>query len=249
MTHDLASALGIIAVIDLETETDPAAIAMIDRPPKEPGKALLRIATASQLLARETEDGWVVDEITTSPGIHDDPGLDNEEDTLVALDATMRLLKSNNGRLITFNGARHDVPIIQRRAARHLRFDLKGILGPLPRHLDMMVAVTQPYRSNWPGLQGYAAGLGIPATYTLDPRQTKVGRKIAKGEVDVVITFLLLMYELAIRRGSALPVLQGWTALATFIEGKGAAGEHLKQYARHPLVATARALLKDGVIS
>lgn len=238
MLTDLSSPLGTICVLDIETALDPVAVSLVPGRPQNMPKALLRVTGASLLWAIEDRAGWTVEKIDTAVAIEeftDEP----EEEILELFDHAIGRIVKENGMLLSFNGLAHDLPIIRRRAARHLRFDLENVLTRQPRHLDLMLGSTRPDRSNWPNLIHSAVGLGLPHG-VLQRNDRLVSFESQKSESDVVTTFLLFLVELSMRKASEEPLLLGWAALADRIEAMGARGRHLMHFARHDMAEAAQ---------
>lgn len=238
MNIDPPSHIGRILVMDLESAPDPQAAAYL--PARERGKmntaAVHRIVALSSLEAEEREDGsWSVARVRSLALA--EAGVE-EFALLETIDTLLKPIAESGGLLITFNGDRHDLMLIRRRAANHLLFGTSGI-GRLSSisHRDLMtdsIAGGGP----WFKLRDVAAGLGIPIAHELPSRGLGLpSRPARKGEVDVVVTFLLFLFDLADRRGSATPVHRGWKAVGDYLRRAGPHGEHLAQFRRHPLGA------------
>lgn len=238
---------GTVCVIDIETSPDPLAMAMFGgrrTASREASAALHRINDVSVLFATEAEDGsWRDFRVASHTAVDT-----CEEVLLRAIDDHLVQLRRKEGRLISYNGIAHDLPTIRRRAARHLMFDMPGLDDDNAlRHLDMMLMVPRNRRGQWSKLNEVAAGLGIPIAHELPSRgigQATVG--IRKSQVDVVMTFLVFLYELALRRRCADPVIAGWRGLGAHIRGMGPHGEHLAQFRRHLLGAPSQVRKQPG---
>ena len=117
-------------------------------------------------------------------------------------------------------------------------FDMTGIATARGgRQFDLMTMRAGPKNERWSKLKDVAAGLGVPTVHQLRGRGTSepsaVG--VAKSQTDVAMTFIVMLYELAMLRRDARPVMEGWRALGSYIEKMGPHGEHLAQFRRHPL--------------
>jgi len=224
-----------VLVIDLETAPDPIALSRI--PPRERSKtvstALHRIGVVSMLEAEELANGrWRVSGIKSL--VADDTV--DELEILRRIDRALLPVANNGGILVTFNGRRHDAVAIRMRAAAHLAFGMTGIAALASMdHRDLMTDSIAG-GGQWFKLRDVAAGLGIPVAHEVpNVGIGAVSRTARKGEVDVAVTFLLFLYDLAYRRSDAGPVLEGWRALGEYIRRAGPVGEHLAQFRRHPL--------------
>jgi hypothetical protein len=238
VAHTRQAALGAICVLDIETAPDPFALALagLKHSDRANGAAALhQITDASVLHACEDEDGsWNAFELSSFT-IKDS----SEDELLQSIDQHLHRLRKHNGKIVTYNGVRHDLPMLRRRAARHLMFDGSWILPDedVP-HYDLMLMAPGGRSGSWSKLRDTAAGLGIPVAHQLPTRGLGTPTAgVRKSQVDVVATFLILLHDLALRRGSDEPLRRGWRALSQFIRTMGPHGDHLAQYRRHPLGA------------
>ena len=230
-----APSLGNVCVLDIETAPDPFAIALAGSKEKSKDTTALlhHITDASVLCAHEKPDGtWTNFELKsfTAKG-------QSETDTLLGIDRYLTRLTSNAGTLVSYNGIKHDMQVVRRRAANHLMFEMPGIFPSVElRHLDLMRVIPTGTQQRWGKLRDVAAGLGIPVSYQTLSRGMGVATPgIRKSQVDVVATFLVMLYELATWRRDVGPVVLGWGALGKYISEMGPHGDHLAQYRRHPL--------------
>lgn len=234
MAIDTTRGLGRILVLDIESATDPYALALSGRRGSvaETGAALHLVTDVSMLFATEREDGsWDEISITSVAG-----GQDDEPGLLRKVDAALRSMQAREGTLVTYNGA-HDTTVLIRRCARHLMFDMTGIaVARDGKQFDLMTMRAGPKNERWSKLKDVAAGLGIPTVHQLRGRGTSpTSGGVAKSQTDVAMTFIVMLYELAMLRRDAGPVMQGWRALGSYIDKMGPHGEHLAQFRRHPL--------------
>lgn len=231
-------------MLDLETAPDKSVYPYLRQPPAGLEFSLLAITSASLLhFHEEPENNWQVTSIASCRPAGDPDAA--EEAILEFVDQGLSRSQIDQLHVVTYSGGRFDLPLLKRRAARHLRFDLEAVLAPDTWNLDLMFTATRLRGAKWPKLEYAAAGLGIPAAYQLPSTvgaRALVPKERWKGELDVVTTYLLLLYELGIRRRSELPVMLGWAALADRIDQMGGLGEHLQLFARHPLAAAGRRL-------
>lgn len=232
-----ADCLGTICVLDIETAPDPLALALARKKSvSEASGPLHRIVSASALFASELEaNAWSNISIRSEHDFEAKAG--GEERVITTIDRWMQEVAAGDGLLVTYNGVRWDLPTITRRAARHLMFSMPGIMCDPPlRHQDLMYAGERSASSKWFSLRDAAAGLGIPVHSQIEERGLGAANKaVRKGEADVVATFLLLVYEVSMKRRSPAPVITGWRALGDHIRQMGPHGEHLAQYRRHQL--------------
>lgn len=238
MLIDLSSPLGTICVLDIETALDPISLSILSTRPKDMPTALQRITAASLLWACQEDDGWTIEGIETRLAT-DHFSDEHEEAILELVDTAIGRIVRASGTLISFNGLAHDIPVLRRRAGRHLRFDLANLLTRQPRHIDLMLGSTRADRSQWASLAHTAVGLGLPVG-PLSRDETLLSFAAQKCEADVVTTFLVALFEISMRTASERPLLLGWAALADRIEFMGARGQHLANFARHDLADAGR---------
>jgi hypothetical protein len=234
MAFDSTCGIGRILVVDIESAPDPYALALAGKRGRiaETGAALHLITDVSMLAATERMDGsWDEMSIVSASGGHvDEPAL------LRSVDAQLRSLQRRKGVLVTYNSA-HDTTVLIRRCAKHLMFDMTGIASARDgRQFDPMTMRAGPKNERWSKLKDVAAGLGIPTSHQLRGRGLSVASAgVAKSQTDVAMTFLVMLYELAMLRRDAGAVIHGWRALGEYIAEMGPHGEHLAQFRRHPL--------------
>jgi hypothetical protein len=236
--HSRCSAMGAICVLDLETAPDPMALSLagLRKAERAHGAAALhQITDATVLHAREEEDGSWSGFQLSSYTVRDS----DEAELLRSLDLDLDRLRRQDGTIVTYNGVRHDLPVLRRRAARHLMFDGSWILpDDKIRHYDLMLMAPGGRSGSWSKLRDAAAGLGIPVAHQLPTRGLGTATAgVRKSQVDVLATFLVMLHDVALRRGSSEPLRRGWRSLAQYIGTMGPHGDHLAQYRRHPLAA------------
>lgn len=222
-----------LVAFDLETAPDPYSIDMLAgcKEGFSRNVALHRISAAAWLVMIEQPDGkWRVDEL-------DSLGTPTDEfDILLTLNRVLQIAVDRNGELVTYNGVRHDLPVLRRRATRHWMFELDGIFPARPiNHSDVMRSAGLSIGS-WPKLREACAGLGFTCDAEQDPLgsgRTLIPRR-RKAEVDTVATMILRLHDLAAERRNAATLAQGWFALAEFIKRQGAARPHLVQFTTSP---------------
>lgn len=220
----------LFGILDIETKPDPHAMALLrqsnaDRSPL----AIHRLTAASMISVWETTGGEWQDLSLVSVAEPDH----SETTMLTEIDRFLLNLITNGGECVTFNGLSHDLPTLRRRASRHLLFDLTGVFPATPMlHTDLMRRCTRGWRDDWPSLRAACAGLGIPVNHLLAGNGgSGPSARQRKCEVDVVCTFLLLLYELSISRRTQRPIVAGWKAVRELF-GSGHPPPHLAQFAR-----------------
>lgn len=231
---------GRFAVLDIETAPDPEAVALakrnVDRR-SAGGSALHAIAAAAVLEAKETDDGlWTVTHLHSWSRPDDD-----EFRILTGIEAVVAEVAAADGTLVTYNGIRHDLAVLRRRAARHWMFELEGwrCLQTM-RHRDLMIENFGSPDATWPSLRDACAALAIPTNHcTTGASAATTGTQLRKCETDVASTFLLMLHALAMERGSIRPLREGWAALARYAGGPVRNLPHLAQFGRSPLLDVA----------
>lgn len=220
----------LIAAIDLETVPDPVAEGLVAfaRPSRRAHSALHRIDAFAWVAMAEAADGsWKVDQLTS-----EGDGTD-EFDLLFSIDGLLRGLRERNGQLCSWNGSRHDLPVIFRRASRHWMFDLDGLFPPSPiMHLDLMSAGPGSRGSDWPKLREACAGVGISCNPTPDGLALIGHPRVRKAEVDAIATLLLRLHQMAAQRRDRQMLVKAWTALVAFIQQHRPLDAHLAQFTR-----------------
>lgn len=221
-----------LAVFDIETRLDPAAAAAAGYKGSGMPAALQSIATACILAASEQPDGqWHGIRMQTFAMPL------SEFDILMQLDDAFFDLTSRGALLATYNGRAHDLAILRRRGARHWMFGLPGITAATTMdHIDIMLRQRVGRQDGSATLREACAALGISA---FDPRTSDSGAvpaSVRKCQTDVVATFLLALYEMAMERGSPDPLVRGWGALSDHLANNRPRAQHLEHFRDHSLL-------------
>jgi hypothetical protein len=225
---DLSKPLGTIWVLDLETRPDQTAHRIARRTDGSISNAMRSIRNFSILEAHEGEDGrWERFNLHTH-------GRPDEFDVLMELDEHLARAEQEGAALCTYNGATHDLPLIRRRAAAHWMFGLVGLRAPERlRHVDLFQRNVRGDRGQWPSLKELCATYTIPTDHHVvlrDREGADAGER--KSEVDVVATFIVLLFETAMIRGSDNVLVSGWSALIDHLAAAHPHTPHLQQFAQ-----------------
>lgn len=222
---ELTRPLGPIMILDIESAPDPRSVAIAGRGSQISRAALHRLMAASTLSVTEDEDGaWTDIEITSAAGPTELP-------LLAGIAKRIELLAAAGGTLVTYNGVRHDLPVLCRRAQANWAFNLEGIavMATLP-HVDLIHHGCGRARTP-AALRDACAGLGITMNHLIVPREADpLAATIRKGQCDVSATFLLLLHEVALARRAARPLVAGWRAFSERIERDDLRAPHLEQF-------------------
>jgi len=224
-----------VVVLDIESALDHATTALAQRPREDIKRwCLHRVVAAAVLSAERGADGtWANFSLDSW---HSDG---DEETLLVNLDAALRSVEAGDATLVTYNGRRHDLEVLRRRAGANLRMDLRSLATlrnlPRERHRDMMTIVCGNARDRLATLGDAVAsmGTGIDPDGPL-PFEVATPHVQRKCEADVVATFLLHLNEEALDSGRAIDLLAGWKALAGYLLPRARALPHLCHFALHP---------------
>ena len=223
----------LVGVLDIETGLDPIAAGLVGGTRAGlAGKVALHRVRAATLLTART-DGDTVEVVIRS--WHVDPS--GEDEVVAAIDADLAALGADGGRLATFNGRRHDLPVLRRRLAAHMRFDGRGVWSWLGRdapHVDIMTDA-QPAGAKWASLQEEAAGLGIAMPAAPSARDPAGAAR--QSEIDCATTYLVYLHLIAGATGNGRPLLAGWRGLAAAI-AREANLAHLRPLAKPAALPT-----------
>lgn len=242
---------GRFCVLDIETAPGDEMLAIGDRRGGDLGaRTALHSVVAASVLSFERSptggfDGFRLRSFDT--------GAMDEAELILRLDAELAPTHASGGGMVTFNGTAHDLPALERRAARHWLFDAMRYPSwsgaRAGKHLDLMragVGCASVPGARWPSLLDACAAFGIDASLPPRAETCRVGEAIRKAEVDVVATYVLHLYALSAREGSPGALVAGWPAIAAHLAAPRVRAEHLLPFARHPHVAVARRLVRDG---
>ena len=207
--------LGPLVVLDLETRHD-SIIAGLASSSRTARSFVQRIEGFSALVAEETAPAaWTVHGLVTRVG--------HEPELLAAIEDILAPAPT----LITYNGLRHDLPVLRRRIMRFRRYDLAaGLQATRLPHVDLHDFPPVPPGANHGSLQDRCAGLGIDSKAYTDGSDDMTATA-RKSETDVTATFVLLLHELAAVRAHGATWAGGMKALRSAQGGALARKPHL----------------------
>jgi hypothetical protein len=227
--RDQQEGTSLFGVLDIET-APPRSIAT---PPvlgsERRTSATHEITAIALLVARRTAPGdWEVDRLHSW-----DASRHDEFTMLLRFSREAIRLATAGGTVVTFNGRRHDLPVILRRAAFHRMFELPA-WRQLARlsHRDLMTDGLCGREAPWLSLRDTCDSLLIPwdADFAKAAAATPDARR-RKCETDVCSTFALLLYTLAMENSNGRELVGGWLALASHAKRLHARSPHVLQFA------------------
>ena len=225
-------------VLDLETAPDKHSVILAGRRGKTPaGTPLHAIVNASLLAFEEGDDGTCFGFELSS--YH--ASLDDEAEIVERVEAELGRVRDARGRVVTFNGTAHDLPLLRQRRLRWWRFatDEAGFLLDMEpeRHSDVMLELSTEGRMRWPSLADACASLGFSIRGSAGQSAApETPLELAKCEIDVLATMVLYLHSSSQRRRSPVPVLRGLPELGRFARDRAARGPHLERFAMSPLL-------------
>ena len=219
-------------VLDLETRPDPNAVRLAAGGREPITRVGLHRIQAAALLVHGGAGGpelttWCDEELP-------------EDEMLEQLDAGLTALHSDGGALVTYGGTRHDLVVLQRRAARHWMFGAEGLLAWGERgwcHEDVMT-LWSPRSAAVPSLRDLAAGLGLPTSAVV--ANWRLVSAVQKASADVFATALVHLHHLAVQQRDANVLAEGWLELAEYIQQQHSGATHLRPFSQHEIVRTLR---------
>ncbi len=216
-------------VVDIETAPPRSSASPTELGSAKQTSATHEITAIAVLIAsRDAGPSWTVETIQSW-----DRSRCDEFEILLALNRKLVGLLSAATTVVTFNGIRHDLPVIRRRAAVHRMFDLSAWASLLRcRHRDLMTDGMGGPGAQWMSLRNTCNSLLIPTESNFAKAAmatTDVARR--KCETDVCSTFVLLLYTLAMEAADERELVNGWHALATYTRSQHPDRPHLLQFA------------------
>ncbi len=225
-----------VVVLDLETAPEQQALCLL-RSEKGVARAtwaIQRIEGLCMLVAEERGGRFAVTDFVCAD--REAPREIERHDETAMLNLVADHLDPSELRttLVTYNGRRHDLPILRRRAFVN-SLSHRPAFQPYPPfdHEDAMLNLgPDPMGMAVPLIQA-AGGLGIPVMHRF-PTQAAFAAtpRMRKCQVDVLATFLLHLQTLSARSGNPDIFDNGWEAVCTFLGRIGAKGDHLLQFIR-----------------
>lgn len=211
-----------IVVMDLETSNDPYGTMILQgRRTGRQTAAIQRLRSAAILVARGMATGG-----GPTISIHGFHG--SEEDLLLeAIADVLDPLAEDGALMVTFNGRRHDLPILRRRAGHHMLFGRVGLTawcGGTAKAIDLMNDLYWT-PGNWPSLAQVCAGYGIAIPEIAG--RSDIPLHLRKAEQDVAATFVAFLFERALTNRDGQSFMAAWSSLARTIQEGGDRLSHL----------------------
>jgi hypothetical protein len=229
MMEAQVSARDVFIVLDIETAPPRSSPTPILLGSRDRTSVSHEITAVAMLVAgRASGPTWTIDSLHSW-----DRSRHSEFDILLGLNRKLVGLLSAGATLITFNGIRHDVPGIRRRAAFHRMFELSAWESLLScHHRDLMIDGMSGPHAQWSSLRDICQALYIPTDSNFaKAAQATVDAARRKCETDVCSTFALLLYTLALEAADEKELIHGWHALADHMRVEHAQRPHLVQFA------------------
>lgn len=160
-----------------------------------------------------------------------------EPDILRTLDLRVARAAGPRTWLVTYDGRRHDVPVLQQRMTRWWQFDQRATLDlATARHLDVGVwAAGKP--GKMPSLRDKCASVGISLAPTDRLERHGPAREKVKCELDVLGTAVLAFYALADEIRSVEPLANGLPSLGDALAPSCRDRTYISGFAQNPLLA------------
>lgn len=232
-----------VVVLDIETVLDREAIEQAHRtgPAAFLRSWLHRVVSVSTLRFSRDEAGRCFDDFALRSLTAPSPG---EEPALLDFVETQLAPLGETGRLVTYNGTAHDLPVLLHRRWAAWQFSPSRVTyfsRQRDHHDDVMLQLSADGALRWPALIDVCAALGIPCHPLPPSRQAqRIDPMQVKGQTDVCATYVLHCLQTAQAAGSTAPLARGWTALADYLLGQFPAVPHLTQFATTPMALVAR---------
>lgn len=222
-----------VLVLDIETRPDPFARRIASRGGVSASRALWEICCVSLLRFELSADATVVAaELDT---FHADDF--DEADIVENIELNCRAVLAEAGWLMTYDGERHDLPVIRSRQVRWWRPHRRGIMQlAANHHLDVgLWAAGRPGKV--PALRDGCASVGVSIQPIVKVGGTPAPVEAAKSELDVSGTAILGLYALADLRRSVSPLINGLPSLGGHFKRFAEGRPHLEGLALNPVLS------------
>lgn len=220
-----------LIALDIESRPDAFARRICGRGGASPSSRLWEITYAAVVVVRCDEEWNVVD--TTFETFDTEVG--DELDLLENLEACIAGHDRAKTILLTYDGARHDLPLIRSRQVRWWLPDRTAIQRAAKEcHLDVgLWFAGRPGRV--PALRDSCASVGIAINPLVRVGATEASLVGAKCQLDTLGTLLLGLYALADLQGSARPLVGAIPGLRPHLERWARGRPHLEGLALNPI--------------
>lgn len=163
----------------------------------------------------------------------------DEPDILRMTERVLADVANSRGLLVTFNGRRHDLPVLRMRQLRWWQCANSGIRGFAAGegdHMDVMATLAAG-GTRFATLADACGAVGFSIFgMTQIGRTTETPKALEKCELDVVGTAVLMLHLLAERARSDVPLRRGMPVLGDYLRTVAARRPHLEHFALNPLL-------------
>ncbi|WP_326522931.1 hypothetical protein [Sphingomonas sp.] len=163
----------------------------------------------------------------------------SEQDILANAETALTRV-AEGGLLATFNGKAYDLPLLRLRQMRWWQCEsgaAEAIAGGTAEHIDVMMDLSMDGALRWASLEDACASVGFalrgPAVAGRGPA---LPYEVERCEVDVIGTAILLLYVMARRERSTVPLRRGLPAIGDLLRGPCAGRAHLHRFADSELL-------------
>ncbi len=222
-----------IMVLDIETRPDAFARQIASRGGVAASRGLWEICCVSLLTLEMSASSEITDASLETFNAEDIDEIDIVEN----IELRAKGVLDQNGWLMTYDGERHDIPVIRSRQVRWWRPHRSG-LAQLARDLHLDVGLWAAGRpGKVPALRDSCASIGISIQPIVKLGGDRTPVQSIKSELDVVGTAILGLYALADYRRSVAPLVTGLPSLGEHLKRLAIGRPHLEGLALNPVLS------------
>jgi hypothetical protein len=141
---------------------------------------------------------------------------------------------ARRGLLATYNGRAYDLPLLRMRQMRWWQCDARAvdaIAAGEADHVDVMMDLSMEGATRWASLEDACASVGFALRGpSIAGRGPTLPYEVERCEVDVIGTAILLLYVMARREHSSIPLRRGLPAIGNLLRGPAAGRPHLHRF-------------------